>query len=174
MLKQIHFAHERLLRDEHLKQIAFTQYSNLHIDTYINHRNKSFIKLLSAVPPLTSVWIRCSQINFDFINFMIFFIFIIFKLKSFSQYGAILASNPVAIVKQLFIGPWDQCIIHATLQPVWRTYCSDIYEWANRSIVNHGSVMGSDWRKEAVLWGLFSLFFSASIHQSLSVPVSIW
>ena len=80
-----------------------------------------------------------------------------FKLNSASQWGAILASYPVAIVKQLFMGPWSRCIIHATLQPVWRTYRGDIHEWANRSIVNHNSIMGSDWRTEAVLWFLFSL-----------------
>ena len=48
-------------------------------------------------------------------------------------------SYPVAIVKQLFMGPWGQCIIHATLQPVWRTCHNDIHDWGNRSIVNYGS-----------------------------------
>ena len=71
--------------------------------------------------------------------------FNITKHKSFSKCGAIFASSPVAIVKQLFMGPWGQCIIHATLQPVWRTYRSDIHEWANRYIVNHGS--GGDVRE---------------------------
>ena len=97
------------------------------------------------------------QISFQLDSFDVYFrflfiltCFIISKHKSVRQYGAILVSNPVALVKQLFMGPWGQCIIHATLQPVWRTCCSDIHELANRSIVNYGS--GGDVREYICIW----------------------
>ena len=69
------------------------------------------------------------------------------------------------------MGSWGQCIIHTTLQPVWPTCLSDIHDWGNRSIVNHGSVMGGDWRKEAVLC-LFCLFLFLYVCPSLSISLS--